>query len=171
MLLRSWVLVCAAVALAAAWPSAARAAAPACVAAAYHQYDFFVGSWNVYHKDGKQFAADVVSKQMNGCVISERWLGSQTHGVGYSAYDAGHGDWVQSFFGDDGSVLVMRGRPQGDGLLFVGDDFPKPGVVEHNRVLFRPLKGGTVEEYWTVSRDGKTWSEAFDGFFRPAAKG
>jgi hypothetical protein len=65
-------------------------------------------------------------------------------------------------------VSITTGSLLNGDLLFVGDDYPKPGVVENNRVLFRRLPKGSLEEYWTVSTDhGKTWKVAFDGFFRP----
>ena len=53
-----------------------------------------------------------------------------------------------------------------DGILIAGVDYPKPGVTENNRVLFRPRPDG-FEEYWTVSTDGgRSWHVTFDGFFR-----
>ncbi|HEV7180227.1 MAG TPA: hypothetical protein VGN11_10150 [Candidatus Baltobacteraceae bacterium] len=157
--------ICAAVALSTAVASAANAG---CSAPQYRQYDFFVGNWIVTRKDGKQFATDQVSKAYGGCVVWEQWHGSSSHGAGYSGYDAVRKVWVQSFMDDQGSVYTMEGHRTADALTFEGPDYPKAGVVEQNRVAFRPLAGGVVEEYWTVSTDGwKTSKVVFDGFFHP----
>lgn len=141
-------------------------ASAACTGAAYHRYDYFVGRWNVYHANGKRFATDLVTKELDGCALLEQWHGQTTRGAGYSAYDTHTKRWIQTFFTDDGQVLVFRGNWTVQGMLFAGDDFTDAGMVEHNRVLFRPFKGGGFEEYWTVSTDNRTWKTAFDGIFK-----
>ncbi|MEO7040159.1 MAG: hypothetical protein ABI186_09045 [Candidatus Elarobacter sp.] len=146
----------------------ARAAAP-CSSATYHQYDFFVGSWIVKNKHGKQFATDLVTKEFRGCVLWERWYGRSSHGAGYTGYDAARKIWVQNFMMDDGTVLSFEGRAVGTSMLFHGPSYPKAGVVEQNRVVFRKLPEDRVEEFWTVSHDGKTWTTVFDGFFSRAS--
>lgn len=163
--MRNALVVCLFLAMAGMFaPSIARAGP--CDANVYRQYDFFLGNWIVEHKDGKPFARDIVTKELSGCVLWERWLGAHTHGLGYSEYDASRHAWVQSFYMDNGSVLLLTGHANGRDLVFTGDDYPKPGQVESNKVIFRQLPDGVVEEYWTVSTDGaKTWSVAFDGFF------
>ncbi len=150
-------------------PAVARAGP--CDAPVYNQYDFFVGNWVVTHKDGTPFATDVVTKELKNCTVWERWNGSKIHGLGYSGYDAVNHKWIQAFFGDDGSVALFEGHHHPNGLLFTGRDYPKPGVVELNKVDFRQLAGGVVEEYWVSSTDGgKTWKLAFDGFFHRKAR-
>lgn len=142
-------------------------AAQSCSASAYHQYDYFVGTWNVYNRQGKKFAVDRVTRELDGCAIWERWNGSHGKGLGYSAYDRGRGRWFQAFFGDDGSVLRLDGTLTPKGLFFTGDSYPEPGKTEMNRVLFRRMSKNEVEEFWTISDNGgKTWKTAFDGFFR-----
>jgi hypothetical protein len=139
----------------------------ACTGAVYHQYDYFVGHWNVYHANGKRFATDIVTKELDGCALLEQWHGQSTRGSGYSEYDKHTKRWVQAFFQNDGTVLVFYGNWTPQGMVFTGDDYTDAGALEHNKVLFRPFKNGGFEEYWTVSPDGRTWKVVFDGFFRP----
>jgi hypothetical protein len=139
----------------------------ACTGPVYHQYDYFVGRWNVYNHSGKQFATDVVSRELDGCALLEQWHGKTTQGAGYSAYEPHTKRWVQTFFTNDGQVLVFHGSMTARGMLFTGEDYTSSGAPERDKVLFRPLKGGGFEEYWTVSPDGSRWNVVFDGFFRP----
>lgn len=151
-----------AVAASVIYPANARASA--CDAPVYHSYDFFVGDWQVYRKDGKFIARDRVTKDLDGCAILERW--GKDEGAGYSAYDAQQKHWVQTFFQNDGSVLMLAGAPVSEGMLFTGVDHPKPNVTRRHRILFRKRADG-FEEYWTVSMDGgHSWKKVFDGFFR-----
>lgn len=148
-------------------PGVARASA--CDSPAYHAYDFFVGNWDVYRTDGRRFASDVVTKEMDGCAILERWDHKKEQGVGYSAYDVQQNRWIQDFFQNDGTVLTFVGHAVPDGMLFEGVDVPKPGVLERNRVLFRRRDDG-FEEFWTTSIDGgHSWKTVFDAFFRRRA--
>jgi hypothetical protein len=140
--------------------------APACATPHHREFDYFIGNFKVFDKAGKQIGTDEVSLEMNGCALLERWHGRTTEGVGYSGYDDTRKEWVQTFFQNDGTVLVFRGNMTKAGMLISGIDYPKPRIVEHNRVLFRRLPDG-FEEYWTVSTDnGKSWRVVFDGFFR-----
>lgn len=140
--------------------------APACATVHHREFDYFIGNFRVFNKAGKQIATDEVSSEMDGCALLERWHGRSSEGVGYSGYDDTRKEWVQTFFQNDGTVLVFRGNMTKAGLLISGIDYPRPGVSEQNKVLFRRLPDG-FEEYWTVSTDnGKSWPVVFDGFFR-----
>ena len=144
--------------------------APACATVHHREFDYFIGNYTVFDKAGKQIATDEVSSEMSGCALLERWHGRHGEGVGYSGYDGTRNEWVQTFFQDDGTVLVFHGNMTGAGLLISGTDYPKPGITERNKVLFRRLPTG-FEEYWTVSTDnGKSWHVIFDGFFRRSTR-
>ncbi len=149
--------------------AAAGVDAAVCSGPAYRQLDFFVGDWVVTDKQGKPFATDRVSKEYGGCVIWEQWFGKRgSRGAGYSGYVAARRRWVQTFMDDRGTVLVFEGQRSGASLVIAGPSYPKPGLVAQNRVVFRPLAHGVVEEYWTESDDGgKRGHVVFDGFFHP----
>ncbi len=153
--------------LATSVPAAADGGAP-CTASVYHQLDFFVGNWVVTNKSGKQIATDRVSREFGGCVIWERWFGgSGSRGAGYSGYVPARRRWVQTFMDDRGTVLVFEGGQGAAGFVIEGPSYTKTGALEHNRVVFRTLPHGVVEEYWTTSDGGKTSTVVFDGFFHP----
>ncbi len=120
-------------------------------------------------KRGKQIATDRVTKEFGGCVVWERWFGGRgSRGAGYSGYVAARKLWVQTFMDDRGTVLVFEGGPGAGGFVIEGPSYSKTGAQERNRVVFRTLPQGVVEEYWTVSGDGgKTSTVVFDGFFHP----
>jgi hypothetical protein len=145
-------------------PSAARAA---CTAAPYHQFDFFVGQWNVYDAKGRFLGSDVVEKRLNGCVIYERYTNPDgSVGIGLSGYQAKNGTWHQDFMGDDGLVVLLDGsRGHLAAMVMSGVDYPADGTRRHDTGIW-VVHGAVVEETWTVSIDnGKTWKTQFHGFF------
>ncbi len=163
---RLW--MCTIILVVSAFATTGEAGGSTCAGPEYHQFDFFVGNWIVSHKGGKRFATDRVTKEFGGCAIWERWYGDRgSRGAGYSSYLPSRHLWVQSFVDDDGDVLVFEGtRTSKSSLTFRGPSYPKQGLVEQNRVIFRLLPKNVMEEYWVVSDDrGRTWKVAFDGFF------
>lgn len=44
---------------------------PACTAAEYRQFDFWIGDWQVFDKTGKQVGTSHIEAILGGCVIAE----------------------------------------------------------------------------------------------------
>jgi hypothetical protein len=146
-------------------PAAARAAA--CTSAPYHQFDFFVGHWDVYDAAGKFQGTDLVEKRINGCAIYEQYTNPDgSVGIGLSAYQAEPKTWHQDFMSQSGLVVSLDGRPSiRAAMVLSGEDYPADGSRRLDKGVWL-VKSGVVEETWTVSTDGgKTWKTLFDGFF------
>ena len=143
-------------------------AGPACQAAAYHQFDFFVGRWIVTSSAGKKIGTDEVSKAYGGCVLVEKWhdAGDAGGGIGLTGYQAGRSAWHQDFMDDTGFVLAIDGGMVGSQMIMTGTDVPKPGVKRLHRVTWTTRADGSVEELWKTSEDGGgSWHVHFDGIF------
>ena len=146
-------------------------AAGECASAPYHQFDFFVGHWNVYNTKGDLVGSDVVDKVLNGCAIHEQYADASSKGggvgVGLSGYQISAGRWYQDFMDDSGMVVTLWGRPNGSAAMVLdGEDYPKSGKRLDRGIW--TVHGATVEELWLVSTDdGKTWKTLFHGYFRP----
>jgi hypothetical protein len=146
-------------------------AAAACQAAVYHQFDFFVGDWNVTSTSGAKIGSDVVSKAYGGCVIVEKWhdAGDPGGGVGLTGYQSGRHMWHQDFMDDTGFVLAIDGGMVGQQMIMTGVDYPKAGTKRLHRVVWTVRADKSVEELWKTSADGgATWQVHFDGIFRKA---
>jgi hypothetical protein len=46
---------------------------PACVAAEFRQFDFWLGRWKVTNPDGKQVGTSEITRVSEGCAIREQW--------------------------------------------------------------------------------------------------
>ena len=58
---------------AAAWTSTP----PPCDGASFRQFDFWLGQWQVLTADGKEAGFNRITAAERGCVLEERWRGSQ----------------------------------------------------------------------------------------------
>lgn len=137
-----------------------------CSGSEYHQFDFWVGDWEVL-ESGKPVAHVIVDKILDGCVIRERYSEPQGYeGQSFNMYDAGQHHWRQSWMTSRGKFLEITGNLQGDSIALSGTDYdstPRRLV----RGTWKPVKGGVEETAITSTDGGKTWTTWFDLFFRP----
>jgi hypothetical protein len=144
---------------------------PACTATEFHQFDFWIGQWDVTNPQGKPAGRNRIEAVLDGCAISEQWSGaSGTMGRSYSAWDANNKRWTQHWVDTDGLVLFISGA-FADGRMVMSGDLVDPASGKHSpqRVTWTPNADGSVRQLWESSTDeGKTWTVAFDGLYRRA---
>jgi hypothetical protein len=145
-----------------------------CGAADYHQFDFWLGEWDVFDPSGRQIGKNSITSTNDGCVVFESWTdaGGST-GNSFNFYEATTKRWHQFWVAAGGN-----GAP----LAVAADGTPMPmsgGLVEGRMVLLSPattkplnrwswskVEGGKVRQLAEQSDDGgKTWTVNFDGLY------
>ena len=131
-----------------------------CTAPEYRQFDFWIGSWEVYSPNGQLAGRNVISASLNGCALHESWSSARgSSGHSYSFYDAAGEKWHQTWIDSNGAPLYLDGGFV-DGKMVMTD-----GV---NRITWTPLPEGRVRQHWETTSDyGATWTTGFDGEYRP----
>ncbi|MBL8297511.1 MAG: hypothetical protein JNN30_04090 [Rhodanobacteraceae bacterium] len=146
---------------------------PACAAAEFHQFDFWVGDWDVTNPQGKAAGQSRIEAILDDCAISENWRGAGgTVGRSYSAWDASNKRWNQYWVATDGQVLYLGGGLVDGRMVLSGDTIDaKSGKRSPQRVTWTPNTDGTVTQLWQTSDDsGKTWRTVFEGNYKRAEK-
>lgn len=146
---------------------------PACGAADYHRFDFWVGDWDVFDTEaqtGSVQAHAIVQPIAGGCAIHE--LYEQNDGlVGDSilSYDGVRKRWQQTWVTNRGSFMAIAGDIKDGALVLEGEAHLKNGTTVLQRITWQP-QDAQVRESAVVSKDGgTTWSPAFDVLFRRRA--
>lgn len=159
------VVSCAAVAL--ITPSAAGAAAssPVCAAALYHQFDFWIGDWDVFDFGGSTKVAHArIDSILHGCVLHEDYRAVDGHeGQSFTIYDANRNAWHQTWVTSGGTLLEIDGGFRNGEMVLTG----KNQKAETVRGVWQPASGGVRETAFKSADDGKTWGPWFDVLFRP----
>lgn len=140
-----------------------------CADAAYRQFDYWLGDWNVATMDGKLVGRDRVQKVYGGCVVQEHWT-SVDGGTGgsYSIYDFTRKTWHQTWVDSTGTLLVLEGGLKDGHMVLTGDNTLPGGRRAMNRMSWTPM-GGKLRQLWEVSEDnGKTWKVVFDVYYTKA---
>jgi hypothetical protein len=165
--------------LAAATGSAgAQTSPPGCDSPESHQFDFWVGKWEV-HPNGadKIVAHSLIEKKYAGCAVRENWmpLGKELTGGGgsLSSFDAKAKRWRQTWVDSSGARADFEGG-LADGVMSITGNWPNfvgPGRDALVRMNYQVQPDGQVRQWGQSSTDsGKTWTPSFDFLYRSVAE-
>ena len=136
-----------------------------------HQFDFWIGEWDVTTPDGKHAGNSVIESVSGGCAILENWTGGHGgKGKSLNAYNPAIKQWQQYWIGQDGQVAEYRSSEfDGTSLAFFIKDDAKPLVL--HRLTFTPIDAATVRQHSENSDDGgKTWKTEYDLYYHRKQK-
>ena len=137
----------------------------ACGAAEFHQFDFWIGEWDVTRPDGGRAGENCIEPILGGCVLRESWTGVRgLRGTSYNIYDAARRRWHQTWVDDQGTLLVLEGGFAGGRMTLEGVSTDSAGRPARQRITWHQTAPGHVRQLWESSSDGgATWTVAFDG--------
>ena len=142
---------------------------PACTAAEYRQFDYWLGEWTVTDSSGTQtFGSNLITAEEAGCLLHEHWSGSQGGtGQSFNFFDRVGRRWEQLWIASGGNVLRLAGNLDGASMVLEGESRSASGAALLNRIAWIPQPDGRVQQLWSTSSDqGKTWQVSFDGWYR-----
>jgi len=92
-------------------PAAPPPPPPACTAPENRQFDFWVGSWDVYPTGGTNLVAhSLIERRYSGCAIRENWMPLHGEGGGsFSAWRPEAGHWRQTWVDSRGGWVEFSG--------------------------------------------------------------
>ena len=139
-----------------------------------HDFDFWIGDWNVTTPDGKPAGTNRIESVAGGRGLYENWEGAaqpnvQPGGSGKSlnAFNPAKNQWQQFWVGSGGNVLELAGGLLDGKMVLVSAERPlRDGRKVTNRITWTPNADGSVRQHWEQSFDaGVTWTTAFDGHY------
>jgi hypothetical protein len=139
-----------------------------CNTAEYHQFDFWIGSWDVQNPQGQVLGRDDITRENDGCILQEHWASLRVEkGTSFNYFDGRDKMWHQIYFdnsGNMGAYPPMAGGVKDGRMVFLTDVKESPQY----RWTFYPLDGtGTKVRQWAESSNdgGKTWTTIWDAVF------
>lgn len=140
----------------------------ACGAAEHRQFDFWVGEWEVVDSAGSLAGRNRITREMNGCVLREEWTSADGgSGSSFNIYDAAAGRWHQTWVDASGTLLMLDGGLESDGVMVMEGERPANGGIARHRITWTTERPDRVRQRWDVTEDGgATWTVVFDGLYR-----
>ena len=149
---------------------------PGCNSPESHQWDFWVGSWEVRPKGADQVIAhSLIEKRYTGCAIRENWMpvGKEVAGGGgsLSYYDTKTKQWRQVWIDSSGTRVDLDGGFKDGVMTITGNWASYAGPAKDALVAmhYQLMPNGEVRQWAENSTDnGKSWQPTFDFYYRRA---
>ena len=137
----------------------------ACAASQYHQFDFWIGQWEVTLPNGKHAGTNDIQPILGGCALRESWKGAGgSDGTSYNAWDARRHRWHQTWVDNQGGLLVLEGAFADGKMVLEGETVDSAGKKQRQRITWEETSPKHVRQLWESSSDGgATWTTSFDG--------
>ncbi len=144
--------------------SAQNKAPKPCSSAEAHQFDFWLGDWNVKWKlkDGtEKSGSNHVINLFDGCIIEENFNGNpgnNLEGKSFSVYNSNEKVWKQTWVDNYGAYLDFTGN-FGNGKMILSHQTITPkGENVQQRMVYYNISKNDFDWNWESSSDnGKTW--------------
>lgn len=150
-------------------PAPATPAGKPCAAPEFHQFDFWIGDWNVTTPEGKPAGTSKVAAILGGCAIQENWTSaSGGKATSLSLYDEPNRRWHQTWVDDTGGLLQLDGEFRGGAMVLIGRraSVRDRGSAVVHRIVWTVISPDRVLQHWEASKnEGRTWSTFFDGTY------
>ena len=105
-----------------------------CADEAHHQFDFWVGTWEVSNAQGNVVGTNRISSILGGCVLFEEWQSAGPYsGKSLNIYDAATDKWHQTWVDNGGLLLELDGKLVDGNMVMQGH---RPGQ-DGSEVLHR----------------------------------
>lgn len=142
-----------------------------CAAPEHHQFDFWIGSWNVVDaRTGENAGSSLIESLYGGCVLRENWSEPGFAGGSLNIYAESDGRWHQTWVDQSGALREFVGGLAGGKMVLVAHS-RTPGANEPVlvRLTFAPNPDGSVRQYSDYSKDaGATWNFRYDYLYKRA---
>jgi hypothetical protein len=144
-----------------------RAQNQGCGAEESHQFDFWIGQWEV-SSGGKLAGHNSIRPILGGCVLQESWTGiGGSAGSSFNFFDPQRGKWRQFWVWRNGTTLELEGAFADGKMVLEGDSLDRDGKRVRNRITWYDNPDGTVRQHWESSREeAGGWTTVFDGLYR-----
>ncbi len=143
------------------------AAYPCTSNAKSHDFDFWIGEWDVYRNGTTtpKVGHSLIQSASGGCMVLENWTSlANTHeGKSINYYDGAAGAWEQDWIGSDGQPIhFTKGVYREGAMRFEFEAVQADGSKLPGRLTFFNLGPDKVRQFSEQSADGKSWQTIYD---------
>jgi len=136
---------------------------PACAGPEFHQFDFWIGSWDVTVQDRAAGHNEIVPFA-GGCALLENWsTAGGDGGKSINVWRPAEKRWTQHWVGADGTILDLSGGLVDGRMVLTGPVRQTANGPLMDRITWTPTPN-QVRQVVEISVDsGATWRTIFDG--------
>jgi hypothetical protein len=151
------------------------AAQKPCTAPSYRQFDFWIGEWDVYAKNGNKAGDSKISLILDSCIILEEWTSAGSNqglrfaGKSFNTWNRNTKQWQQTWVDNTGgSTEYLEGKYDENKIIFQTKPFPfSKDTIAVRKLTFFNLSPDKVRQFAEITKDnGASWQTEYDLEYR-----
>lgn len=141
----------------------------------YRQFDFWLGEWEAFGKNGKKAGDSKISLLLDQCVVLEEWTSANPQqgfvysGKSFNTYNQATKQWQQTWVDNSGGTIeFLQGKYEDNKMMFLSNPFPiAKDTMAVRKLTFYNLSSEKVRQHGEISKDkGQTWQTEYDFEYR-----
>jgi hypothetical protein len=141
----------------------------------YRQFDFWIGDWEVYAKNGKKAGDSKIELILDSCIILENWKSASSRngffyaGKSFNTYNSTTKQWQQTWVDNvGGTTEFLEGHYDNNKMIFLTKPFQlNKDTIAVRKLTFYNLEPNRVRQHSEISKDnGLTWTTEYDLEYR-----
>ncbi len=146
-----------------------------CSAPAYRQFDFWIGEWDVFAKNGTKAGDSKITLILDSCIVLEEWTSASVNqgiryaGKSFNTWNRTSKQWQQTWVDNvGGTTEYLEGKYDDQKIIFQTNPFLfSKDTMAIRRLTFFNLSPDKVRQFGEISKDkGATWNAEFDLEYR-----
>ncbi len=141
----------------------------------YRQFDFWIGEWEAFGKNGQKAGDSKVSLILDSCIILEEWTsasvtkGLRYAGKSFNTWNAATKQWQQTWVDNAGGTNeYLLGKFENSQIIFSSKPFPvAKDTMAIRKMTFTNVSPIRLRQHGEISKDnGVTWATEYDLEYR-----
>ena len=135
----------------------------------FNEFDFWVGEWDVFDISGSiQIGSNSVQKLQSGCMISEKWTGTDGQtGSSLNYFNPVTNEWRYVWVSASRFSIDMGGGIRSESMLLEGSIYNFAGAVWNFRGTWTPNSDGSVRQFFEqYNHSSEQWDLWFDRSYK-----
>ena len=146
-----------------------------CSSPQFRQFDFWIGEWDVFGKNGQKAGDSKISLILDSCIILEEWTsanmqqGLRYAGKSFNTWNSASKEWQQTWVDNTGNTTAYtHGKFEDKKIIFNTDPFTfSKDTIAVRRLTFFDLGKDKVRQLGEITKDkGTTWATEYDLEYR-----
>jgi hypothetical protein len=141
----------------------------------YRQFDFWIGEWEVYAKNGKKAGDSKIELILDSCIILENWKSASSRnglyysGKSFNTYNSATKQWQQTWVDNmGGTTEFLEGYYENNKMILRTKPFQvAQDTLAVRKLTFYNLGPNKVRQHSEISKDNEaTWTTEYDLEYR-----
>ncbi len=137
----------------------------------YRQFDFWLGEWEAFGKNGQKAGDSKITLILDSCVILEEWAsaslqqGLRYAGKSFNTYNSATKQWQQTWVDNVGGTNeYLIGKFENNQIIYSSTPFKfNKDSMAIRKMTFTNLSKEKLRQHGQISKDnGLTWSTEYD---------